>query len=185
MATGGCGGCELTRLERLAEVRSRWENGYENEELDIYADLQWLLTETERLWDGVAGEHERENEILRIRLTMHENHAPSCTVTEVGPKECGCWDGSRPGELDSVGMGGLEEPIELISAGVKVEPMTEDQFIERVGEELVRDGVEVSIKERALWSQATYHKSVGHGLEFGPTLSQLLRAIYRVLQEQR
>ncbi len=56
--------------------------------------------------------------------------------------------------------------------------MTEDQFIERVGEEM-DDSL-----DRPIWSDVILDRGKGVPHPYpGPTLSDLLRAIYRVLQE--
>ena len=67
--------------------------------------------------------------------------------------------------------------------------MTEDQFIERVGEELHGMTPEGDsnddcwTEDRPLWGQPPFVAGKGYALNPGPSLSQLLRAIYRVLQE--
>lgn len=64
--------------------------------------------------------------------------------------------------------------------------MTEDQFIERVGEELNSMGHEAtgwSDLDHPLWTDRLSSRD-GQSERDGPILGQLLRAIYRVLQER-
>lgn len=66
--------------------------------------------------------------------------------------------------------------------------MTEDQFVERVGEELhgiVTQDENPWSMDRGLWGDPVFVVNRGWSVDGGPTLSQLLRAIYRVLQEAK